>query len=125
MQDELVTKGECIVIPKSMQSIVLKKIHETHQDIEKCLLKARKSVYWRGMSRDIENMVRTCEICREHQKKKSKETMLIKEQATSPFQNIAADIFVFSCQQFIFVADQYSKNAIHQNNEDGDKCKLH
>ena len=109
VQDELVTKGECIVIPKSVQSIVLKRIHEAHQGIEKCLLKARQSVYCRGMSRHIENMVRTCEICREHQRKNSKETILIKEQATRSFQNIAADIFEFNCQQFLLVADQYSK----------------
>ena len=45
VQDGLVTKGECMVIPKGMQSIVLKKMHEAHQGIEKCLLKARKSVH--------------------------------------------------------------------------------
>ena len=54
-------------------------------------------------------MVRTSEICREHQRKNSKETMLIKEQATKPFQNIAADIFEFNRQQFLLVVDQYSK----------------
>ena len=87
VQDWLETKGKCIVIPKSMQSIVLKGIHATHQGITKWLLKARKSLYWRGIRSDVENMVRTCEICREHQRKNSKETMLIKEQATRPFQN--------------------------------------
>ena len=45
VQDLLVTKGECIVISKSMQNIVMKRIHETHKGIEKCQLKARNGVY--------------------------------------------------------------------------------
>ena len=54
-------------------------------------------------------MVRSCEICREHQRKGTKETMIIKEHSTRPFQNIAADIFEFNGQQILLVADQYSK----------------
>ena len=87
----------------------LKRIHEAHKGIEKCPLNARKSVYWRGLSRDIENSVRTCEICREHLRKNSTKTMLIKKQAIRPFQNIAAEIFEFNCQEFLLFADQYSK----------------
>ena len=30
VQDGLVTKGECIILPKTMQNIILKRIHETH-----------------------------------------------------------------------------------------------
>ena len=75
----LVTKGECIVIPKSMQNTVLKRILDAHQGIEKCQLNARNSVYWRRINKDIEMMVRSCEICREHQRKNTKETMIIKE----------------------------------------------
>ena len=69
-------KGECIVIPKSTQNIVLKRIHEVDQLIEKCQLKARNSVYWRGISKDIENVVRSCDISREYQRKNTKETMI-------------------------------------------------
>ena len=109
VQNGLVTKGECIVIPKSMQNTVLKRIHDAHQGIEKCQLKARNSVYWRGINKDIEMMVRSCEICREHQRKNTKETMIIKEHSTRPFQNIAANIFEFNGQQILLVGDQYSK----------------
>ena len=109
VQNGLVTKGECIVIPKSMQNTVLKRIHDAHQGIEKCQLKARNSVYWRGINKDIEMMVRSCEICSEHQRKNTKETMIIKEHTTRPFQNIAADILEFNGQQILLVADQYSK----------------
>ena len=57
--------------------------------MEKCQLKAKNSIYSKGINKDIES----CEICSEHQRKKIKETMIIKEYATKSFQNIAADIF--------------------------------
>ena len=44
------------------------------------------------MSKVIENVVRSYDICREHQRKNTKK-IIIKEHATKPFQNIAADIF--------------------------------
>ena len=126
VQDGFVTKGKCIVIPKkACKSIILKGIHEAHQDIEKCLLKARKGVYWRGMCRDIENMVRTWEICRELQRKNSKETMLIKEQATRSFQKQSSRYFRIQLPTILTCRLAVQQNAIHQNNEDGDKCKLH
>ena len=109
VQNGLVTKGECIAIPKSMQNTVLKRIHNAHQGIEKCQLKARNSVYWRGINKGIEMMVWSCEIYREHQRKNTKETMIIKEHSTRPFQNIAANILEFNGQQILLVADQYSK----------------
>ena len=87
VQDGLVTKSECILIPKSMQNIVLKRIYKAHQGIKKCQLKARNGIYWRGMSKDIENIGRSCDICSEHQRKSTKETMIIKEHITRSFQN--------------------------------------
>ena len=83
-----------------MQNIVLKRIHEVHQGIEKCLLKAR-NIYWREMSKYIENVVRLCDICQEHQRKNTKETMIIKEHVTRLFQNIAADLHCFFCLFFL------------------------
>ena len=42
------------------------------------------------MVKDIENVVRSCDICR-GPLKNIKETMIIKEHATRPFQNMAAN----------------------------------
>ena len=61
------------------------------------------------MSKDIENILRSCDICREHQWKNTKGTMIIKEHVTRPFQNITADIFWFNSLQFLLVADRYRK----------------
>ena len=84
-----------------MPSIILKRIHEAHQGKKECILERNEQRH--------KNVVTPCEICREHQRKNPKETLLIKEQEIRPFQNIAADIFKFNCQQLLLVADQCSK----------------
>lgn len=59
VQDGLITKGECI--PKSMQNTVLQRIYDAHQGVEKCQLKAKNSVYWIGINKDIDIIVWSCQ----------------------------------------------------------------
>ena len=53
MENRLVMKGARLVIPSTLRSKVLEQIHEGHLGIEKCMLKARDSVFWPGISNDI------------------------------------------------------------------------
>ena len=41
----------------------MEQIHEGHQGMEKCMLKARESVFWPGISDDIWETVEQCGIC--------------------------------------------------------------
>ena len=50
LEDGLVLKGSRIVIPKSMRNQVLQAIHVGHQGETKCILLARESVFWPGIS---------------------------------------------------------------------------
>ena len=53
VKDGLVTKSSRLLIPSTLCQKVLEQIHEGHQGIEKCMLKARESVFWPGISDDI------------------------------------------------------------------------
>ena len=46
MENGLITKGARLVIPSTLRRKVLEQIHEGHLGIEKCMLKARDSVFW-------------------------------------------------------------------------------
>ena len=52
-EDRLVTKGARLFIPSTLRKKVLEQIHEGHLGIEKCMLKARDSVFWPGIFNDI------------------------------------------------------------------------
>ena len=41
----------------------MNEIHRGHQGIKKCQAIARNSVWWIGINKDIENMVRNCSTC--------------------------------------------------------------
>ena len=56
-----------IVIPKSMHDEILKKIHMGHQGISKCRERARSSVWWIGLSKDIQDYVKSCNYCQKYQ----------------------------------------------------------
>ena len=57
MENGLITKGARLIIPSTLRRKVLEQIHEEHLDIEKCMLKARDSVFWPGISNEIRETV--------------------------------------------------------------------
>ena len=63
MENGLITKGARLLIPSTLRKKVLEQIHDGHLGIEKCMLKARDSVFWPGISNDICKAVEKCGIC--------------------------------------------------------------
>lgn len=51
------------VIPKSLQETILKELHISHLGITKMKQLARRYVYWEGLDKDIEHLVKSCESC--------------------------------------------------------------
>ena len=62
LQDNLL-RGTRIVVPTSMQEETLEKLHAGHQGIERCRQRARISVWWPGVSSQIEKTVSKCPQC--------------------------------------------------------------
>ena len=58
LEDGLALKGSRVVIPKAMRGQVLQAILLGHQEETKCILLARESVFWPGISNDIKQMVK-------------------------------------------------------------------
>ena len=53
VEDRIATKGSRLLMPSTLQRKALEQIHEGHQGVEKCMLKARESVFWPGISDEI------------------------------------------------------------------------
>ena len=45
---------------------MLQYIHDGHQGKERCLLKARNTVFWPKIMHDIQELIERCIICQEH-----------------------------------------------------------
>ena len=65
MENGLITKGARLLIPSTLRKKVLEQIHNGHFGIEKCMLKARESVFWPGISNNIHETVENVEFVRQ------------------------------------------------------------
>ena len=68
--DGLIMKGTRVIIPSSMRSESLTRLHDGHQGTSSTLQRARRTMYWPNMQNDITEMIRHCEECQIHGNKK-------------------------------------------------------
>ena len=59
----LLMRGSRIIIPESMRRNTLDKVHTGHEGISKCRERARQSVWWPGLSKQLEELVKSCPDC--------------------------------------------------------------
>ena len=61
--DGLLMRGSRIIIPSPLRPDILEKLHTGHQGISKCREKVRSLVWWPGLSKQLEIMIRNCSVC--------------------------------------------------------------
>ena len=66
VKSRLITCGNRIIVPREMRPEMLQYIHEGHQGKERCLLRARNTVFWPKMMYDVQELIERCIICQEH-----------------------------------------------------------
>ena len=107
-QSNLLLHGKRLVIPKSLQKQTLGKIHSGHQGVQRCRLRANTSVWWPGLSHELENMVKQCHSCaRDHNPRK--EPMIPPELPQYPWQKIGTDLFHLKGVTYLVVVDYFSR----------------
>lgn len=107
--DGLVLKGTRVVIPKSLQPGVLRQLHYAHQGAEKCKLRAKGSVFWANINRDIEELVKSCPPCQRHQKLNVKGPLLLHDVPQKLWHILGSDIFFWNNANYLVVGDYCSK----------------
>ena len=71
--DGLVLKGTRIIEPNQCRDELLEKLHEGNFGIDRTKLRARDSIYWPGINKDIEILIKTCNTCQENGKRNNKD----------------------------------------------------
>ena len=107
--DGIILKGTRFIVPKSLQGDVLKQLHYAHQGVEKCRLRAKASVFWKGINEDIERTVGLCPTCQRHQNAPSKEPLMPMDIPPHQWHTLGSDLFYLDGQDYLLIADYYSK----------------
>ena len=108
-KDGYILYRDRIVIPQSLRAEILNRIHEGHQGQERCKMLARKAVYWRGITADIERVVSGCEQCLLRRKAPAREPLIPHEIPNKPWHKLACDIFSYSGVKYQILVDYFSK----------------
>ena len=112
IEDGLVLKNTRIIIPTSERNDLLRQIHCGHLGTIKCQLHAKETIYWPGITKDIEDMVQNCEICLKfsaNNHKPKPANTLGHEVPTIPLTKLATDVFTFDNENYLLVVDYTSK----------------
>ena len=104
----LLLRGTRIVIPPPLRADLLQRIHEGHQGITKCRERARSSIWWPGISTDLEQLVHRCEECTKAQVQRA-QPLHPSPLPDLPWQRVATDLFQWKDATYLLVVDYYSR----------------
>ncbi|XP_033725165.1 uncharacterized protein K02A2.6-like [Pecten maximus] len=98
----LLMRGSRLVIPSSMRAEILQKLHEGHQGIVKCRERAKNLVWWPGLSREIEDVVKNCSSCLKHRRERP-EPLKPTDFPDRPWQQLGSDLFYWKGVNYLLV----------------------
>eukprot|EP00118_Oscarella_pearsei_P021946 m.250166 g.250166 ORF g.250166 m.250166 type:complete len:454 (+) comp40312_c0_seq1:2745-4106(+) len=108
LQNGLLYKDDRVVIPKSLRSAMMKRLHSTHLGMEGCLRRARESFFWPGMNAQIRDNIGSCGICNSLRPEQCREPLMPSETPERPWSKVAIDLFTFDAVDHVIIADYYS-----------------
>ena len=106
--DGLLLRGTRLVIPPTMRRDILNRLHTGHLGITKCRERARQTVWWPGLSAELERTIKNCHECCKHQKQHA-EPLCPSPLPDLPFQKVGTDLFEWEGKQYLLVVDYYSR----------------
>ena len=109
VEDGVLLKGDCMCISPELYDRSLHELHETHLGIEKMQHRARATMYWPGMNADIIEYVKRCKTCIQNKATQHMQPMIPRDVPDTPWQDLAADFFTYKTNDYLLVADTFSK----------------
>lgn len=102
--------GHRLVIPSSLQPLLLNELHEAHMGIVRMKALARSYVWWPNIDRDIEEITKNCKFCLENSNNPPKAQLHVWDWPGAPNERIHADFLgPLNGDMYIIIVDAYSK----------------
>ncbi|MEW8548052.1 MAG: RNase H-like domain-containing protein [Candidatus Thiodiazotropha sp.] len=108
-ENDIVFKGQKLVIPAAMRDEMIKAVHVGHFGIDKSVGRARDIMFWPGMSKQITDYVQSCAICNKYKDSNQKEPLHPHDVPQRPWQNLSLDLFTWNNQEYMVLVDAYSR----------------
>jgi len=108
VQNDLIYKGERLVVPAAASRTMIENIHASHQGIQANIARARESMYWPGMTSQIKDYVEKCDVCRRYSDQQQKETLHPHDVPNRPWAKVGMDIFHLDERNYLITVDYFS-----------------
>ena len=110
----ILLKAHRVIVPTKLKQSFLKDIHVGHQGVTRCQQRARSTLYWPNIDRDIEQHVQYCDTCQRHQASQPTEQLmpLASELPNIAWHTLGTDLFSLNGDTFLIIADYMSKYPI-------------
>ena len=104
----LLLNGTRLIIPASMRADILDRLHEGHQGITKTRERAKSSVWWPGLSKQLHAKVEKCDTCSKY-RRQAPEPLLPSPTPEGPWTKLGADLFHLDNSTYLLVFDYFSR----------------
>lgn len=108
IQNGVLFRGQCVIIPKALRAEMLTRIHATHIVGEACYRQVTETLFWPNMRSEIKDYVTNCAASNEYAHKQQKETMMSHEIPVRPWQIVSMDLYAYGGKEFLIIVDHYS-----------------
>ncbi|KAK3860124.1 hypothetical protein Pcinc_033805 [Petrolisthes cinctipes] len=107
--DDFIVYGPRLLIPLSLRRETLERLHDGHQGMERTKRRARQTIYWPGIDRDIENIVSGCSRCRPLLPSHPNEPLWQdSDRPERVFESVSADYFHVAGRTYLVYIDRLS-----------------
>ena len=108
LYNDLLLFRDRIVVPKDLRRQTIEKIHQGHQGITRCRLRVRSSVWWPGISKEVDSYVKQCPHC-EKSVPQAREPLITTPLPAFPWERIGVDLFELHKSSYLIVVDYFSR----------------
>ena len=110
VEDGCLLWGGRVIVPESLKEVVMAELHNHHLGISKMKALARGHVWWSGMDKELETLVKSCEECAAVKQSPAKAPLHPWTWPSRPWQRIHIDFAgPFLDKSYLIAVDAYSK----------------
>ena len=93
VSDGVILYNDRVVLPPSLRSKALNTLHSAHQGVSSMEARAKATVFWPGLTLDIDRIRASCSDCIKNAPSQSRLPPASSDIPSSPFEKIVGDFF--------------------------------
>ena len=120
---QCVTTSCCSTVGLSCPNGCRRRVHVGHQGIERCLQRAKASVWWPGITAQLTQKIENCHTCREKARAR-KEPLITTSLPDYPWQKVGTDLFELDGVHYLLTVEFLSLSRGEQAGNYNFKCVI-